>query len=313
MYPSIGRYEVVELLLRTMTSLGIGGYRLPRSARIVVRIPVTSLHLVREVQLVARFLEVRILGSVDVQIFVIFGKDLTVLTRGSLLPHAGRYKIRPAEHLVQQHLEVGAFRIVDRHPDRPVFGQQIAQQLQARPHHGKPPSMFQVVVVVLERGAGVVRRIDVDALHTTSVKRQQCLQRLQVVPLDQPCCRTRLLRRTAREPPPAADRACARRHEYPALGSTSARSAWVCAYPSRRSAVNWQRKYTSEQPFSRAREKNTIDPAKAVIVAHDPFLRPGSLVRPGGFRAHMSVACGECAPFGPHRRFSWGWMKICRG
>ena len=119
------------------------------------------------------------------QILVILGEDLAVLTCSSLLPHARRYKVRPAEHLVQQHLEIGTFCIVNRHPDRPVLRQQLSQQLQARPHHGKPPSMFQVVVVVLERGAGVVRRIDVDALHTAGVERQQCLQRLQVVPLDQ--------------------------------------------------------------------------------------------------------------------------------
>ena len=185
MHTAIGRYEIVELLLRTMTGLSIGGYRLPRSTRIIVWIPVASLHFIREIQLVARPLEVGIFGSINMQVFVIFGEDLAVLSRGSLLPHASRHKIRPAEHLVQQHFEIGALCIVDRHPDRTVFRKQVAQQFQAWPHHGKPASVFQVVVVVFERGAGVVRGVNVDALHMAEVEGQQSLQRIQVVALNQ--------------------------------------------------------------------------------------------------------------------------------
>ena len=142
MHAAIGRNEIVELLLRSMTGLSIGGYRLPWSMRITVRVPVPSLHFIRESQLVARSLEVGIFGSVNMQVFVIFGEDLAVLTRGSLLPDASRHKIRSAEHLVQQHLQIGALRIVDRHPDRSVFRQQVAQQFQTRPHHGEPTSVF---------------------------------------------------------------------------------------------------------------------------------------------------------------------------
>ena len=45
--------------------------------------------------------------------------------------------------------------------------------------------MFEVVVVVFEGGAGVVGGIDVDALHLSRVERQQRLQRLQVVAVDE--------------------------------------------------------------------------------------------------------------------------------
>ena len=45
--------------------------------------------------------------------------------------------------------------------------------------------MLQVVVVVLEGALRVVRRVDEDALHPAPVKRQQGLEGLQVVALDQ--------------------------------------------------------------------------------------------------------------------------------
>ena len=45
--------------------------------------------------------------------------------------------------------------------------------------------MFEIVVVMLESRARVVRRVDVDALHLPGIKRQQRLQRLQVVALNE--------------------------------------------------------------------------------------------------------------------------------
>ena len=45
--------------------------------------------------------------------------------------------------------------------------------------------MFEIVVVVLECGLGVVRRVDEDALHLSRVVGQQCFQCFQVVALYQ--------------------------------------------------------------------------------------------------------------------------------
>ena len=45
--------------------------------------------------------------------------------------------------------------------------------------------MLEVVVVVLKRAFGVVGRVDEDAFDLPAIKRQQRLQRLQVVALDQ--------------------------------------------------------------------------------------------------------------------------------
>ena len=75
--------------------------------------------------------------------------------------------------------------VVDGHPDAAVLAQKLPQQLQPGQHHRQPLRMLQVVVVVLERAPGVVRRVDEDALHPAAVEGQQRLQRIQVVALHQ--------------------------------------------------------------------------------------------------------------------------------
>ena len=75
--------------------------------------------------------------------------------------------------------------IIQTNPDAAVLTQELAKELEARVHHVEPSGVFEVVVVMLERGAGVVRRIDVDALHLSGIERQQRLQRLQVVAVDE--------------------------------------------------------------------------------------------------------------------------------
>ena len=88
-------------------------------------------------------------------------------------------EVLPAEDLVADDAQIGAFAIVDGDPDAAVLRQELAQELQAGIHHVEPGRMFEVVVVVFEGGAGVVGGIDVDALHFAGVERQQRLQRLQ--------------------------------------------------------------------------------------------------------------------------------------
>lgn len=58
--------------------------------------------------------------------------------------------------------------------------------------------MFEIVVVVLEGGAGVVGRVDIDALHLTGVERQQCLERFEVVALDEHVAGARIASRKLR-------------------------------------------------------------------------------------------------------------------
>ena len=87
-------------------------------------------------------------------------------------------KLPRPKHLIHDHLEIMRLVVINRDPDAPVLGQQIAQQFQPRVHHRQPLAVLQVVVVVLEGALGVVGRVDEDALHPPGVERQQGLQAL---------------------------------------------------------------------------------------------------------------------------------------
>ena len=109
----------------------------------------------------------------------------SILSREGLLPKYVGHEISSSKHLIHNDLEIVRLIVVNRHPNRPILCQQVPQQFQARPHHRQPLAMFEIVVVMLKRRARVVRRVNVDTLHLAGIERQQCLQRLQIVALNQ--------------------------------------------------------------------------------------------------------------------------------
>jgi len=125
-------------------------------------------------------------------------RDLVIVRTVDLLPNEGRVEVSTPEHFVHDDLEVVPLIVVDGHPDRAILGQKIAEQFQPGPHHGEPLRVLKVVVVVLEGGARVVGRIDIDAFHPTGIEGQQRFQRLQVVALDQYVARATVARRQIR-------------------------------------------------------------------------------------------------------------------
>jgi hypothetical protein len=110
---------------------------------------------------------------------------LSIFPRVPLLPDIRGNEVPPSENLVHDDLEVMPLVVVDADPDRAVLAQELAEKLEPRHDHGQPLRVLEVVVVMLEGRPGVVRRIDVDALHLAGEERQQRLQRLEVVALDQ--------------------------------------------------------------------------------------------------------------------------------
>ena len=66
--------------------------------------------------------------------------------------------------------------IVNRDPERAIVRQQAPDDLQPVTHQPQPDRMLQPVVVVGEGAAGVVRRVDENALHFASKLRLQRLQ-----------------------------------------------------------------------------------------------------------------------------------------
>ncbi len=105
-----------------------------------------------------------------------------------------------AEDFIHQAAQVMEFVVIDADENHAILGQQVAQQFQARGHHAQPfvvagqvvlahfaaqPILHQraVDVVIIGPGfvAGVVGRVDVNALHPSAIERQQGLEGQQVV------------------------------------------------------------------------------------------------------------------------------------
>ena len=112
-------------------------------------------------------------------------KNASVFPGGSFFPDDSCNKILSPEDLIHDDLEVVGFVIVDGDPDASVFGEHFAEEFEAGIHHAQPMGVFQVVVVVLEGAAGVVGRVDEDALDAAGVEGQQRLEGLQIVALDE--------------------------------------------------------------------------------------------------------------------------------
>ena len=173
--------------------------RRPRAARVVVRVPVATRRL-RAALKQMRLPLVRIVRVDDDEV-VVFGEvSGGVPRRKVLLPDDGRQEIFDAEYLVHQRAQVMDLMVVDGDEDGAVGTEQLAQQLQARQHHAAPlvvPGQVVAVDGLAEPGAhhrrvdvvvvgptlvaGVVGRIDIDALDPVVIDRQQRLQRRQIV------------------------------------------------------------------------------------------------------------------------------------
>ena len=129
-----------------------------------------------------------------------FDTDVRRIVVGDVAPGDRADEILIAEYLVQQGAQMVEFVVVDGDEDNAVLPQHLAQQLHARQHHAAPlvvPGQVfavdrlaeplahhrrvDVVVVGPALVAGVVGRIDVDALDLMLVDRQQRLERRQIV------------------------------------------------------------------------------------------------------------------------------------
>ena len=102
----------------------------------------------------------------------------------SLPCHVGK-KIPASEHLIHDNFQVMPFVVVTAYPDASILAQKIAQEFKTRVHHGQPPRMLQIVVVMFKGASGVVRRVYVNALHLARIVRQQGFEGVQVVALNE--------------------------------------------------------------------------------------------------------------------------------
>ena len=127
-------------------------------------------------------------------------KYLSCVRRCSLLPHDRFCKI--SENLIAYQTQMVKFSIINADENNTIVRQQLLQQLQPRVHHAQPFVMagqvlalfadnlaqplfdFRVIdIVVVDPAlvAGVVGRIDIDALDAPLIPGQQRFQGFQII------------------------------------------------------------------------------------------------------------------------------------
>ena len=106
---------------------------------------------------------------------------------GVEVDHDLREEVLLAVHLVEEQPQVGGLVVVDADEDRAGVGQHPPARLEPRPHHRRPRLVPGEGVVVGERAAGVVGRVDVDQVVR---RRRQPAEHLEVVALGEGVART---------------------------------------------------------------------------------------------------------------------------
>ena len=92
-----------------------------------------------------------------------------------------RDKIFSPEDFVADDFEVMSLLVVDGNKNRAVVGEEVAQKLQPRIHHGKPFAVLEIVVVMLEGGVSVIRRVNVNAFDGTAIEGQESFEHGEIV------------------------------------------------------------------------------------------------------------------------------------
>ena len=155
--------------------------RCPRSSRIIVWIFVYCRLLFIQRQLIANLLELFFILCIQENEIMCITHNRPHIGRCSLLPNNRRNKVLPSKDFIAHDFHVRLFIIVYGNPDGAILPKELAEEFEARVHYVEPGGVFEVIVIVLERRACIIRRIDVDAFHAPRIKRKQCLQRLQIV------------------------------------------------------------------------------------------------------------------------------------
>ena len=75
--------------------------------------------------------------------------------------------------------------VVNAYPYTSVFAQKFPQKLKTMIHHGQPPRMFQVIVIMRKGAFRIVRRVYINTLHPARVVRKQGLEGFQIVALNE--------------------------------------------------------------------------------------------------------------------------------
>src|ERR1035437_4422613 len=164
-----------------MTRHRVSRNRLPWPTWVVVGILVAPFNGLVKSQQIPCLFKLPSIRCKDKNMVMLKRKDAPILSCSSLLPDDCSDEVLSSEYLIHDDLEVMVFVVVDGDSDASIFGEHFAEEFEARIHHAQPLGVFEVVVVVLEGAAGVVGRVDEDALDAACVEGQQGLEGLQIV------------------------------------------------------------------------------------------------------------------------------------
>ena len=135
------------------------------------------------------------------------------------MPNHGCDEVRATEYFIQHAAQILNFVVVERDEDNSVLAQELPQQRQPGVHHAEPfvvaaevfgffaddltepladAGIVDVVVVDPAFVAGVVRRVDVNALDLPAISRQQRLECFEIISFDQQVFRFRIAHRQLR-------------------------------------------------------------------------------------------------------------------
>src|SRR5690606_26040140 len=101
----------------------------PPAPRVIVRVPEIGIAGAGPAYLV-RHPYIGVTGVDDLEIVIVRELARRVISSVNFLPDYGGEKIPASEHLIHYDLEVVPLVVIDGHPDRAIFGQEIAKQFQ---------------------------------------------------------------------------------------------------------------------------------------------------------------------------------------
>ena len=133
--------------------------------------------------------------------------DIIALSSATIvvLPNKCIYPVSRAKYFIHDEFQITMFNLINADKNNTIIRQQLLQQLQTRVHHAQPLVMagqvlalfadnlaqplldFRVIDIIVINPAlvaGVVGRIDIDALDAPLIPGQQCFQGFQIVAPD---------------------------------------------------------------------------------------------------------------------------------
>jgi hypothetical protein len=116
-------------------------------------------------------------------VMIIAKVSCIVSARMFLLPYYIRDNIISSKNFIAYNFQIMTFIVINAYPYTPVLPQKLLEHFKTGIHHGKPDRMLLIIIILLKRASGIIRRVYADALHVSGIKGQQGFQSLKIIAL----------------------------------------------------------------------------------------------------------------------------------